>query len=116
MSEPDNTKLCMINGLIGASIALGLIYYFTLEKEGFHFEVTPWKKTCLGDNPCPKCCNRGYMGQNVSFAYTSDVDRMNDSLTCGERKPVAQINNQNFYKLGQYSQGVAPADFSYANN
>jgi hypothetical protein len=117
MAESDKSKECLMNGLLGVALALGVLYVATSwTKEKFHFEVTPWKKTCLGNDPCPKCCNRGYMGQKVNFAYTSDVDRMNDSLTCAQKHTDTQQNNRNFYTLGNYSEGVAPGDFSYANN
>lgn len=48
-------------------------------REWFHFEVTPWKKTCLMDGAgrCPQCCERGFNGGGQAhFEYSGDAERM----------------------------------------
>jgi hypothetical protein len=47
---------------------------------GFHFEVSPSKKTCLfgqGAERSAVCCDRGFYGGKVHFEYTGDEERMN---------------------------------------
>lgn len=79
MSVQPNKRECIINGLIGAAIAIGIVILLGRTCEKFAFEVTPWKKTCLSNDPCPRCCARGYYGQGIDFDYTSDTDRMNQN-------------------------------------
>jgi len=60
------------------SLLLWILYTnFSGTNELFHFEVTPWKQTCLNDHPgrCNGCCLPGYNGQAVNFAYTGDSVR-----------------------------------------
>ena len=50
--------------------------------ELFHFEVTPWKRTCgcgCGGGGCGGC---GCGGQGMNFQYTGDAERMN-AVGCG---------------------------------
>jgi len=63
----------------------GLVGYYIFRREMFHFQVTPWKTTCLRapSKRCPQCCRAGFNGQPVHFEYTFDAERMN-----------AQINGQ----------------------
>lgn len=66
-----------------AVITVVLLFLLYLYKRGyyeyFHFEVTPWKKTCLNDDPyrCPQCCSRGFRGQNVHFYREGDAAMLN---------------------------------------
>lgn len=82
------------------SIFLSLlgIYLYTIlfTNELFHFEVTPWKKTCLQSHPnrCPGCCLPGFNGKPINFEYTGDEERMN--AICPSRKPDI-VNNPHSY-------------------
>lgn len=90
---------------------LFFILYKNNVKENFHFEVTPWKKTCLStaypnDTPdsnfrCKTCCPYGYNGLNVRFDYASDKER----LECGQRDCSKLKNNPNDYcDLASYNR------------
>jgi hypothetical protein len=69
------------------SIYLYMLYN-SVPREYFHFEVSPWKKTCLNDrigcnsNRCPQCCSRGFNGRDVRFEYTPMEQRMDISCPC----------------------------------
>ena len=69
--------------VLARSIFIALLYFLLhqliLSNEGFHFEVTDWKKTCGQDRgmQCDQCCAPGFNGQNVCFDYTGDHERMN---------------------------------------
>jgi hypothetical protein len=57
-------------------IVLFLVWFASRKAENFRFEVTPWKKTCLGygTERCSSCCKAGYHGKPVSFNYCADAD------------------------------------------
>lgn len=95
---------------VAKSIFAGLLSVLLLcmlqRQESFHFEVTPWKKSCLLDNPCPQCCSHGFYGQrlNPDVGRTSDVVLQNDSVTCAMKRDPANLfkNRVNDYEaLGQ---------------
>lgn len=65
-------------------ISVGVLLYSILQKTE-QFEITPWKKTCLDDNPSPCCCPAGFNGRHIQFEYTDDADR----LKCGNNsRPI----------------------------
>jgi len=90
--------------VLARSIFIALLYFLLhqliLSNEGFHFEVTDWKKTCGQDRgmQCDQCCAPGFNGQNVCFDYTGDHERMNmqqAGCSCPAREFPA--NNPNDY-------------------
>jgi hypothetical protein len=60
--------------------------------ESFHFEVSPWKRTCLNNDPLrsSKCCCKGFYGLSRNFEYSSDADR----LKCSGQPTIPIANNQ----------------------
>ena len=89
---PESTLL--LKALVVAFIANIVLGY--VMKENFFFEVTPWKKTCLGNDACPQCCPKGFgSGMNVGFEYTSDTDRLNE---CRASKPFYGKNRVTDYE------------------
>lgn len=64
-------------------ISVGVLFYSILAKpEGF--EITPWKKTCLNNDPSPCCCPAGFHGRRIGFEYSDDAER----LQCGNTQPI----------------------------
>jgi hypothetical protein len=59
-------------------LLVGLVWYASVyaKQEHFRFEVTPWKKTCLGygTERCSSCCKAGFHGKPVAFNYCADAD------------------------------------------
>jgi len=63
-------------------------------KEGFHFEVTPWKRDC-------PFCPRGYNGMPIDFQYTGDAERLRMSrLGCGRQEQGLPNRARDYYTLG----------------
>lgn len=96
--------------IVVISLILFIIYQMVQTREGFHFEVTPWKTGCLGtqfphESPassprCAKCCPHGYRGMNIGFEYASDKER----LECGDRECSKLKNNpDDYYNLQDYN-------------
>lgn len=81
-------------GLKAIFFTLVIVYLVDLIKysEAFHFEVSPWKKTCLSNHPerCSDCCLPGFNGQPLGFHYISDTDRMN---SCSEPSIDTIVSN-----------------------
>jgi hypothetical protein len=100
----------MVTSLFVAIIAyIVMVFYY---KEQFHFEVTPYKKTCIYDDrwKCPQCCPPGFNGMNVGFEYTSDTDRMNE-CPLGPYQNI-KANPSDYDKLGQtWDYGLGKESF-----
>ena len=81
--QPQQTQQ---NHMITAFL-ISVIASFTLasyNNELFHFEVTPYNKTCISNDRCPQCCPPGFNGMRIGFEYSSDEERMNN---CPHRQP-----------------------------
>ena len=81
----QSTKSTICQLIMTASIGF-VLYTIFAQNEMFSLEITPWKKTCLDNDPSECCCPRGFNGQDVYFEYTNDADR----LKCGANKKTAQ--------------------------
>ncbi len=86
------------------TLVLWLIYsnFIADSAELFHFEVSPWKTTCLNDagKRCPGCCLPGFNGQAINFEYTGDEERMNASLGgCNSNYPPLGKNRVSDYSM-----------------
>lgn len=84
-----------------------LFHQLVMGVEGFLFEVTPWKKTCLLDREhrSPKCCAAGYNGQPIGFEYTGDHDRMEMMRAgCSCCRPHTKNRVTNYASLGDCGQ------------
>lgn len=89
-----------------AAIFWGLLVIVVMKllgnKEGFHFEVTPWKTTCLDSQgkQCAACCNKGFYGETLGCGIGRDSDSVyqNDSMTCAQRKPTNLVNQPSDYE------------------
>ena len=99
----------------GTTLLLWLGYNYFTNREMFRFEVTPWKQTCTNNrgHRCGECCRPGFNGQGITFDYTGDVERMNDSLTCYQRKHPGLKNRVAEYStLGDVNQTDALENYS----
>lgn len=83
-STSQERSACKSMVLVVLLVALYVMYN---DSEGFRFQVTPWKKTCMSSNPSCNCCKKGFYGQNTRFEYTGDAERMDMSLTCAQNQP-----------------------------
>jgi hypothetical protein len=91
------------NVCLKLAIALFLTWILLTQAEFFHFEVTPWKKTCSNTPSlrCDKCCPVWANGGSLDFQYTWDAERMNASRTCSERQPGMKNREASYSELGQ---------------
>ena len=108
--DKSGFQKALLVGLVGV-----LVLSCMDSPEMFHFEVTPWKKTCLSDHPCPQCCSSGFHGQPVEFEYTSDADRMNASLTCAHQPSGAKNNPDDYQTLSTF-EGFSNSDYVHMND
>ena len=100
----------MVTSLIIAILAYIVMFFYY--KEQFHFEVTPYKKSCILDNRwrCPQCCPPGFNGMNIGFEYTSDTDRMNE-CPLGPYRNI-KVNPSEYDQLGQtWDYGLGKESF-----
>lgn len=88
-----SSQIDWIQLVIGAWI--GLLVYNIITTEFFHFEVTPWKKTCLNTpgNRCPQCCAPGFYGQKIGFEYSGDKERLECPNRCCPFTPLKNREN-----------------------
>lgn len=89
MYNCNKRNLKYVYGVLIVVFLLSTVLNLMNSFEGFLFEVTPWKKTCLNDRrqrSC-KCCVPGFNGQKISFEYTDDRER----LQCGVDNEKAMI-------------------------
>ena len=76
----SSNRFSVVKIFVSLIFALTILYvYKYLMYEMFHFEVSPWKKTCLFSHPhrCQGCCMPGFNGRPINFEYTGDAERMN---------------------------------------
>lgn len=95
-SESSTTTTRIYKSIFWSLFLLIIYTNYINTLESFHFEVTPWKKTCLNDHPyrCNGCCLPGFNGKAINFAYTGDAERMNMAAAgCTERDPNSLLKN-----------------------
>lgn len=94
-----------------------LLYMYLFSVEGFRFEVTPWKKTCLNDrgHRCPQCCRPGFNGLPVSFRFEGDRERMEAAQqgNCPYVDPNVKQQVSNYSTLSQTYQLTDPSVENY---
>ena len=118
---PATTTNTKLNKSIFWALFLFIIYTNYFSVESFHFEVTPWKRTCLNDHPnrCNGCCLPGFNGQAINFHYTGDAERMNMAAAgCTECKgPLLKNHAYDYSALGNtYGpiEGYHGKDYKYS--
>lgn len=96
--QSTNSTLCKV--IMFASIWF-VLYTIFAQNEMFLLEITPWKKTCLDENPSECCCPRGFNGQDVMFEYTNDADR----LKCGNLTAQQMMSSSPAHRVENFSSG-----------
>jgi hypothetical protein len=80
--QSTNNTMCQLV-MLGA---IGFVIYSLFStSEMFTVEIPAWKKTCTNnDGRSECCCPNGFNGQDVTFEYTNDADRLKCQKTAQE--------------------------------
>lgn len=101
-TQSTNSTLCK---LVMFGAIWFVLYTIFAQSETFSVEITPWKKTCLDDDPSECCCPRGFNGQDTYFEYTSDADRLKCSAMTNRNTTAQQMMARQMNRVEHFSSG-----------